>query len=246
LPRDISNEITRRLNGQSTYSDPPQLEPGGLCAATYTNQGKRVFIKDIAYYIFPPDGKPAALAPSLIKALSNGASTNGDAPSSDEKGNPTVVPTEYLKKFHFTFLIRHPRRAIPSFFRCTVPPLDDVTGFYDFMPSEAGYDELRRLFDYLKDQHIIGPARVDGSNGAEKGVTITVIDADDLLDNPGRVIEGFCNQVGYPYTPDMLRWEDQENQEYAVKTFEKWQGFHDDVLGSTYLKPREHAAVGTG
>ncbi|KAK3364958.1 hypothetical protein B0T24DRAFT_670448 [Lasiosphaeria ovina] len=56
----------------------------------------------------------------------------------------------------------YPRRAIPSYYRCTVPPLDKVTGFYHFMPSEAGYDELRRLFGYLRDQGIIRPHRAAG------------------------------------------------------------------------------------
>jgi hypothetical protein len=60
-----------------------------------------------------------------------------------------VLPASLLGTFHFTFLIRHPRRAVPSYFRCTVPPLDAVTGFTHFMPSEAGYVELRRLFEYL-------------------------------------------------------------------------------------------------
>ena len=271
-------------------------------------QGKRVFIKDIAYYLFPENGAPATTAPSLLpvnakgsakpgtelngthtvngingvaNGVTNGAvngvangTTNGAASGATNGAtngathgaangtthgaangatngaangaangavngvhkpvNPTVIPTEMLKKFHFTFLIRHPRRSIPSYFRCTVPPLDAVTGFYHFMPSEAGYDELRRLFDYLKDEGIIG---------GNSQVPITVIDADDLLDKPAEIIEEYCKQVGIEYTPDMLRWEDEENQEYAVKTFEKWNGFHDDVIGSTYLKPRSHAVV---
>lgn len=168
----------------------------------------------------------------------NGANgVNGAA----EPVNPTVVPTELLRKFHFTFLIRHPRRSIPSFFRCTVPPLVEVTKFWKFMPSEAGYDELRRLFDYLKDEGIIGTEKSDGPDGHH--VPITVIDADDLLDKPAEVIEAYCKRVGIEYTPDMLRWEDEENQEYALEAFEKWTGWHDDVLGSTYLKPRSHKVV---
>lgn len=89
-------------------------------------QGKRIFIKDITYYLLPPDGKRAEIAPSL-RGDSNGL----------EEGNPTVLPTDLLAKFHFTFLIRHPRRAIPSYYRCTVPPLDKQTGFYHFMVSEV-------------------------------------------------------------------------------------------------------------
>ncbi|KAK1769167.1 P-loop containing nucleoside triphosphate hydrolase protein [Phialemonium atrogriseum] len=233
----------------------------------HSNEGKRVFIKDIAYYLFPENGAPAKPAPSLLQVDAKGSAkpgtlevngtggvngvhaangvngvngvngangingTNGTN-GADKPVNPTVVPTELLQKFHFTFLIRHPRRSIPSYFKCTIPPLDEVTKFYHFMPSEAGYDELRRLFDYLKDEGIIG-----------RNVPITVIDADDLLDKPAEVIEAYCKQVGIDYTPDMLRWEDEENQQYAVQTFEKWNGFHNDVISSTYLKPRSHAVV---
>lgn len=61
-----------------------------------------------------------------------------------EPGNPTVMPTEIWSQFHFAFLIRDPHFSVPSYYRCTIPPLDDVTGFYNYDPSEAGYDEVRR------------------------------------------------------------------------------------------------------
>jgi hypothetical protein len=102
------------------------------------------------------------------------------------------------------------------------------------MPSEAGYEELRRLFDYLMGQGMIG---------GNSRVPITVIDADDLLDHPAEVIEAYCQKVGIPYTPDMLHWEDDEGQHQAVKSFEKWNGFHNDAIGSTSLKARSHGVV---
>lgn len=161
-----------------------------------------------------------------------------------EPGNPTVIPAEILKQFHFTFLIRHPRHSIPSYWRCTVPPLDKVTGFYDFMPSEAGYDELRRVFDFLRQQNQVGPA-VAGKHGALKDgeVSITVIDADDLLDNPQGIIEAYCKEVGIDYTPEMLNWDTEEDHQRAKNAFEKWRGFHEDAINSTSLKPRSAAHV---
>lgn len=166
----------------------------------------------------------------------NGVNGNTKAPypfgTEAESGNPTVVPLEILKQFHFAFLIRHPRYSIPSYYRCTIPPLDSVTGFYNFMPSEAGYDEERRVFDYLKAQKLIGT----------KEVGITVIDADDLLDNPSGMIEAFCNQVGIEYTPDMLNWDTEFEHAQAKAAFEKWKGFHDDAIDSKCLKPREHVS----
>lgn len=88
----------------------------------------------MAYYLTPPDGKPPSIAPSLMtrkrgvgtvvngtkdaidgaaapNGLANGAAKGG-APypygTVAEPGNPTVVPEALLKRFHFTFLIRHP------------------------------------------------------------------------------------------------------------------------------------------
>lgn len=182
----------------------------------HAQDNQRVFLKDMAYYFVPPDAKPARIAPSL-----------GTGP---EPTNPTVVPLATLRRFQYTFLIRHPRRSIPSYYRCTVPPLDAVTGFPFFMPSEAGYAELRRLFDYL-----IAEGVVDKNE-------LVVLDADDMLDNPEAAIRMYCEGVGIEYSPKMLQWS-QADTEYAVKKFEKWDGFHDDALGSSSLKPRTRAQV---
>ncbi|PHH65101.1 hypothetical protein CDD80_1041 [Ophiocordyceps camponoti-rufipedis] len=177
-------------------------------------QGKRVFIKDMAYYLFAPDGQPSAIAPSFGAA--------------SEPGNPTVLPLETLRRFHFTFLIRHPRRAIPSFYRCTVPPVSDVTGFTTFMANEAGYEELVRLFKLLVRERIINTDNV------------TVLDADDLLDHPEEMIRRFCLRTGIRYRPDMLVWG-RDDGECAAKAFAKWNGWHDDVLKSSKLNGRSQA-----
>lgn len=119
------------------------------------------------------------------------------------------------------------------------------------MPSEAGYDELRRVFDYLRSAGLVGPkiagqAEINGharSNGAPRGVEICVIDADDLLDNPTGIIEAYCKSVGVDYDPGMLKWDTKEDQQQARDAFEKWSGFHDDAMDSSMLKPREHVSV---
>ncbi|KAH6850135.1 hypothetical protein B0I37DRAFT_106170 [Chaetomium sp. MPI-CAGE-AT-0009] len=234
------------------------------------NDSKRLFIKDIAHYLLPPDRKPACVAPSLAAdkpKTANGAAahTNGTTPngsnsnsnSNRTSGNPTVVPLPLLREFHFTFLIRHPRRAIPSYYRCTIPPLSAKTGFHSFMPNEAGYDELRRLFDYLLQEGVITPQPqqpqgdhpngtngthstngTNGTNGSGGGVKVTVVDADDLLDKPAEVVRAFCADVGMDYHDGMLKWQDDEGQQLAEAAFEKWNGFHDDAIGSTELRAR--------
>ncbi|OAQ95105.1 dynamin family protein [Purpureocillium lilacinum] len=182
--------------------------------AEVEKQGKRVFIKDMAYYLFPPEGQPTKIAESLG--------------GGEEPGNPTVIPLDILRKFHFTFLIRHPRRSIPSYYRCVIPPLNEITGWNDFMPSETGYEELVRLFDYLIEQGIVDKDH------------LTVLDADDLLDKPEAMIKLYCERTGIEFDPKMLVW-DQEDKEHAAKLFAKWNGFHDDVLGTDRLMARTHA-----
>ncbi|KAI9810771.1 MAG: hypothetical protein M1827_006109 [Pycnora praestabilis] len=178
-------------------------------------------------------------------------------PTAAEPNNPTVVPAAILQQFHFTFLIRHPRSSIPSYYRCTIPPLDEVTGFYDFMPSEAGYDELRRVFDYLRSVGHVGPKiagqdfvhATNGDTAASAGPTtdgdagkveICVVDADDLLDNPAGIIKAYCQTVGIQYDEGMLNWDTEEDHRQAKDAFEKWKGFHEDAIDSSSLKPRLH------
>ncbi|KAL8794186.1 MAG: hypothetical protein Q9195_003254 [Heterodermia aff. obscurata] len=222
----------------------------------------------MAYYLMPPDGKPASIAPSCARIKrgvgTSNSSTNGTngaqkAPypyhTESEQGNPTVIPEQALKNFHFTFLIRHPRSSVPSYYRCTVPPLDEVTGFYEFMPSEAGYAELRRIFDYLRSIGHVGPhisgreskttatnghtADNEGlANGHPDNIDVCVVDADDLLDDPSGIIEAYCKSVGLEYDSKMLDWSTEEDHRQAKDAFKKWKGFHDDAINSSGLKPR--------
>ncbi|KAI1155972.1 P-loop containing nucleoside triphosphate hydrolase protein [Nemania diffusa] len=234
------------------------------------SEGKRVFIKDMAYYLMPPNSGAASIAPSLSKPansnlangnLANGHSqingvnghsytngTNGvngtsrsERQSADPTGNPTVIPLDILKKFHWTFLIRHPRRGIPSYVRCCSAPLSETTGWDHFKPSESGYLELRRLFDYLREQGLVGPSVAGRANGAKTGkgeVSITVLDADDLLDQPEAAIRAFCEQTDIPFDPDMLQWDDEENQKRVADAFAKWNGWHNDAINSKGLTAR--------
>lgn len=202
----------------------------------------------MAYYIVPPDSAPPAIAPSLARkergigtlyAPDGSASSNRIGNSaysalggSAESGNPTVLPEEVLARFHFTFLIRHPKYSIPSYMRCTTPPLNEVTGFLNFMPSEAGYAELRRLFDYCR-------SLATSNAHSSEAIEFCVIDADELLANPSGVIEAFCHDVGLDYDPQMLRWDTDDDHQQAKEAFEKWKGFHDDAISSRGLEARQ-------
>lgn len=173
-------------------------------------------------------------------------------PTQPEPGNPTVMPLNLLSKFHFVFLIRDPHLSVPSYYRCTISPLDDVTGFHDYDPREAGYDELRRGFDFLREAHLVGPRIASGTkdneegqtaNGYDSGVEICVLDADDMLDYGAEVIQAFCRSVGLDYSPDMLNWDNEEDQKFARDNFEKWRGFHNDAIESKALVPRKEVCI---
>lgn len=117
------------------------------------------------------------------------------------------------------------------------------------MPSEAGYDELRRVFDYLRLIGQVGPrfasqnVHVNGSPDSDANkVDICVVDADDLLDDPAGIIAAYCKSVGIEYHEQMLRWDSEEDQKQAKDAFEKWKGFHEDALNSRDLKPRKHVS----
>jgi hypothetical protein len=211
------------------------------------------------YWIpLPSETGSTKIAPSLVnyrRGVGTGVSESDSASNSSseeadvtEPGNPTIVPDSLLHQFHFTFLIRHPRSSVPSYYRCTIPPLNEMTGFDYFDPAEAGYRELRMLFEYLVSAGHIGPKlagsgeRLHTPNGfiGNGKVDICVVDADDMLDNPSGVIEAYCKSVGIEYDPGCLKWDDPEGQQNAKEIFEKWKGFHEDALGSSELRPRTH------
>ena len=215
-------------------------------------------------YLVPPEGAPASIAPTLAwnkrgvgtsKDKFGGLSSADQSAPEDEAGNPTVVPRNLLSQFLFTFLIRHPSYSVPSYYRCTLPPLDDTTGFHEFMPSETGISELRRVFDYLRSIGNIGPmiatqdiidgntvqdARAENVNSA---VEICVVDADDLLDDPSGIIKAYCDSVGLNFDPNNLSWDTEEEQTKARAAFEKWKGFHEDAINSNGLTPRAHVSL---
>ncbi|EKV13840.1 P-loop containing nucleoside triphosphate hydrolase protein [Penicillium digitatum] len=183
---------------------------------------------------------------SMINSHTNGTSKEPyPYDTSTEPGNPTVMPRELQEGFHWAFLIRDPHYSVPSYLRCTIPPLDEVTGFHNYDPLEAGYDELRRHFDYLRETGLVGPhvatrPELTASPGAQAttGVEVCVIDADDMLDEPVKTIEAFCNSTGLPYRPEMLTWDTEEDHSVARNAFEKWRGFHNDAIESKALVQR--------
>ncbi|KAL8975824.1 MAG: hypothetical protein Q9205_008053 [Flavoplaca limonia] len=173
---------------------------------------KRVFIKDMSYHIIPPIHSPNARPLSLqAQNLSN------------KSPNPTLLPTEIIESFKFVFLIRSPSAAIPSLYRCFIPPLSAQTEDTMLDPTELGYRELRILFNYLPDKD---------------GVVPLVIDADDLLADPEAILRPLCDDLEIPYSSSMLEWPAPEDHTFALSLFQKFAGYHEDALNSKGFIPK--------
>ena len=78
-----------------------------------------------------------------------------------------------LREFQHTFLIRNPRKAIPSLYKSSTNK--QLTGWDYFDPEEAGFRQLYELYHYVRKTFNVNPV---------------VIDADDLLENPKETLEG--------------------------------------------------------
>jgi hypothetical protein len=106
--------------------------------------------------------------------------------------NTSLIPNSLLldPSIHHTFLIRHPSKAIPSYEKLCFPGSD--TGFEYFDPKEAGYRELRMLFDILK----------------KEGRQPLLIESEELLKDPKGVMGMWCADSGIDFDESMLEWNE--------------------------------------
>ena len=110
--------------------------------------------------------------------------------------------------FKHTFLVRHPMKVLPSWKKAIYQQSDGP--YKSFKLSECPpsrsppgffFKESFDLYNHIKENFDSNPV---------------VIDADDLLMNPGRVLKAYCNAVGIPYTDDLLCWDPSSD---IVKTW---------------------------
>jgi hypothetical protein len=86
----------------------------------------------------------------------------------------------FVANFTNTFLIRHPRYALPSHYR--LQP--------NFTLEEAGYHQQHRLMMLVE----------------AAGQTPLVIDGETLRTQPSRVLRHYCEGIGLPYMDRALTW----------------------------------------
>ena len=114
----------------------------------------------------------------------------------------------FLDHFTHSFLIRDPAKTLPSIY----------DKWQDFELSETGFAEQRTFFDRISDR--------DGSPPP-------VIDAEELVADPGGVVAAWCNAVGIPFLADALSWETPSQEAHSWYNEGSW---HDNLRSSTGLE----------
>ncbi|MEM7068054.1 MAG: sulfotransferase family protein [Pseudomonadota bacterium] len=122
---------------------------------------------------------------------------------------------DFLANFNHSFLIRDPAKTISSMYN----------KWPDFHEKEAGFAEQRELFDRLCDIH---------------GEAPSVLDSDDLLEDPHVMVEKWCGAVSIPFISEALSWEPGARDEVSW-----WDGgsFHANLRNSDGLKPQKRKYV---
>ena len=117
---------------------------------------------------------------------------------------------EFMKLFKNTFIIRDPAITLISHYKMNP----------DFTLTESGYIEMDKMFDL--------ELEITGNTPA-------IVDAEDIIANPKKVVNEYCDIVGIPYIEKALYWNAEFKPEW--KTWEVW---HLDTAKSTgFVKDME-------
>jgi hypothetical protein len=71
---------------------------------------------------------------------------------------------------------------------------------------------------------------------------ICVVDAEELMENPDKVMSAYCRKNGIPYHESILHWDKTEDQERAASVIDRWGflvTFHKAVLQSKGLRAKK-------
>lgn len=169
-------------------------------------ENKIMFAKEHAFWF---------LNPGFFSGITNGVADDQDlqafqvsmpesygSSSTFSANNKTVLPDEYLRTWQLAFIIRHPALAWPSLYRAMQKMskagfLDD-DGVKGVSITNMSMQWTRKLFDWCLEQ-------------PDAPVTPLVIDANDVIHNPGAVIK-FCERAGLDTGAMQFEWNDNEKK----------------------------------
>ena len=114
---------------------------------------------------------------------------------------------EFLSHFENTFIIRNPSQMLPSLYN----------HWEDFTLDETGYEQLYNFF--VMSQKATGKIPI-------------VINAEDLVQQPEKTVQAYCQAVGIKFIPEALEWKSQEKSKMNSYLWEgdKW---HQSVKSSS-------------
>jgi hypothetical protein len=95
------------------------------------------------------------------------------------------------------------------------------------------------MFDYLLRQGVISSSHDTDGEQQQQAVYPCLIDAEDLLQQPEKVVKAYCRYIGLDYRPTMLQWDSKEDDDHAAQVFATWTAFHRDAIESRGLKARK-------
>ncbi|XP_072018130.1 uncharacterized protein [Amphiura filiformis] len=105
--------------------------------------------------------------------------------------------------YKHSFLIRNPLKVLPSWKKAIYKVVKPDTALKTFMLSQQSqlspgyfFKETYDLYQHIKENYESNPI---------------ILDADDLLMNPGGVLKAYCNAMDIPYTDDLLHWDPSDD-----------------------------------
>lgn len=134
------------------------------------------------------------------------------------KDNFEILRQKGLRNFKHSFLIRNPKKAVPSLYHASINSKKTSWDYFD--PQEAGFRELLDLYELVVKELDQSPI---------------VVDADDLLENPEAMMKKYCDASGLEYMENMTSWEPG----VAIPEWNVWTGWHDAVAKSSGIKKKD-------
>ncbi|CAG8829157.1 28290_t:CDS:1, partial [Dentiscutata erythropus] len=125
------------------------------------------------------------------------------------EGNP-LGSKEILSKFKHTFIIRNLEKSIKSFYKAansTYKAWDKAcipnSERYDiFFPEKVWLEGSRILYDLIKNI---------------TGEEIVLVDADDLVQEPEKILRKYCEIVNVEFKKEMLEWKEERLKIWDLK-----------------------------
>ena len=117
---------------------------------------------------------------------------------------------EWIKDFHNSFLIRHPKDVISSYIKKN--KLNHI--------SELGYPQQYELIKYLR----------------KFKKNILVIDVSTLLNNPESILNHWCNHLNIKFDKKMLNWKKGPYSTDGIW----WKHWYNNIINTTKFEKFEN------